>query len=49
MKQHVGGITGTLRLQVGDADLNLGTVPIPLSVMSRPRTDSGSEEVMPNV
>ena len=45
MSTKVGSIKGTLRLQVGGADLNLGTVTIPLSANTLPRTDSGSEEI----
>ena len=45
MKQHIGGITGTLRLQVGDADLNLGTINIPLRAINSGLKEVGSDEI----
>lgn len=39
----VGEVRGTLRLKIGDSDVNLGEVSIPLVVESPLRRDSGDE------
>ena len=45
MRTTAGSIKGTLRLQVGATDLNLGTIDIPLRVINSGLKEVGSDEI----
>ncbi len=45
MSIKVGSIKGTLRLRVGDTDLSLGTINIPLRAINSGLKEVGSDEI----